>query len=107
MLMVPRFAAALLVVASLHALPAYADSASRASAANLANSCFFCHGPQGKSPDAVPPLTHHNAASISAALLGYKSGKRPATVMDRIAKGYTDEEIRILAAHIAHLNQTK
>jgi cytochrome subunit of sulfide dehydrogenase len=28
---------------------------------------------------------------------GFRSGARPATVMDRIAKGFTDEEVKAIA----------
>jgi cytochrome subunit of sulfide dehydrogenase len=28
----------------------------------------------------------------------YRSGQRPATVMDRIAKGFSDDEIKAIAA---------
>jgi sulfide dehydrogenase cytochrome subunit len=30
----------------------------------------------------------------------FRTGARPATVMDRIAKGFTDEEIRAIAAWV-------
>jgi cytochrome c553 len=33
-----------------------------------------------------------------AAMQAYRSGQRPATVMDRIAKGFSDDEIRAIAA---------
>jgi cytochrome c553 len=34
-------------------------------------------------------------------MIEYKSGKRPGTIMDRIAKGFSDEEIRAIAAWYA------
>ena len=34
---------------------------------------------------------------IVAAMTAFRSGEREATVMDRIAKGYSDEEIRAIA----------
>jgi len=33
-----------------------------------------------------------------SAMQDFRSGKRPATVMDRIAKGFSDDEIRAIAA---------
>jgi sulfide dehydrogenase cytochrome subunit len=33
----------------------------------------------------------------------FKSGERPATLMDRIAKGYTDEEIEAMAKYFAEI----
>jgi sulfide dehydrogenase cytochrome subunit len=31
----------------------------------------------------------------------YKSGAQPATIMHQIAKGYTDEQIKLVAAYFA------
>ena len=31
-------------------------------------------------------------------MIAFKSGQRPGTIMDRIAKGFSDEEIRAIAA---------
>jgi cytochrome subunit of sulfide dehydrogenase len=36
-----------------------------------------------------------------AAMQAFRSGQRPATVMDRIAKGFTDEETRAIAAWVS------
>jgi cytochrome c553 len=37
-------------------------------------------------------------AEIVAAMQAFRAGERPATVMDRIAKGFSDDEIRAIAA---------
>jgi sulfide dehydrogenase cytochrome subunit len=36
-----------------------------------------------------------------AAVADYKSGTQPATIMHQIAKGYTDEQIRLIAGYFA------
>ncbi len=41
------------------------------------------------------------AADIGAAMRAYRTGARPATVMDRIAKGFSDEEIEAMAAFLS------
>jgi cytochrome c553 len=46
----------------------------------------------------VPRLAGPNPADIVSAMQGFKSGTLPATVMDRIAKGFSDEEIKAIAA---------
>ena len=46
----------------------------------------------------MPRLAGRNPADIISAMQGFKSGKLPATVMDRIAKGFSDEEIKAIAA---------
>jgi len=35
---------------------------------------------------------------MMAAMQAYRGGQRPATVMDRIAKGFSDDEIKAIAA---------
>jgi cytochrome c553 len=49
----------------------------------------------------VPPLKGRSQADIADAMIEYKSGKRAGTIMDRIAKGFSDEEIRAIAAWYA------
>jgi cytochrome c553 len=49
----------------------------------------------------VPPIKGRSQTDIADAMIEYKSGKRPGTIMDRIAKGFSDEEIRAIAAWYA------
>lgn len=63
-----------------------------------ATSCSGCHASSTKVQTPVPPLKGRGAADIAEAMTEYKSGKRPGTIMDRIAKGFSDEEIRAIAA---------
>jgi cytochrome subunit of sulfide dehydrogenase len=63
-----------------------------------AASCSGCHPATRWVDTAVPRLTDRNPADIVAAMEAFKSGARPATVMDRIAKGFSDEEIKAIAA---------
>jgi cytochrome c553 len=46
----------------------------------------------------VPRLIGRNPADIVAAMQAFKSGQTPATVMDRIAKGFSDDEVKAIAA---------
>lgn len=61
-----------------------------------AASCLGCH-PVAAADNPVVPLSTLNAAQIEAAMQAFRSGTRPATVMDRIAKGFSDEEVRAIA----------
>jgi cytochrome subunit of sulfide dehydrogenase len=45
----------------------------------------------------VPPIAGRRPADIVAQMQAFKSGQKPATVMDRIAKGFTDAEIQAIA----------
>ena len=74
---------------------ACADSELRAQL--LASGCTSCHGPNGHSPDAIPAIAGKKAGYIARHLRQYKNDKREATVMNRLAKGYSDEEIELIA----------
>jgi cytochrome c553 len=63
-----------------------------------ASSCSGCHG---ATATAIPALRGRSADEISAAMKAFRTGERPATVMDRIAKGFTDEETDAIAAWLA------
>ena len=63
----------------------------------LASPCAGCHGPDGNSPGTIPSLAGKSPQIISMMMKAYKSGGRQATVMNRIAKGYSDEEIELIS----------
>ena len=67
----------------------------------LSNSCAACHGTDGKSPGAIPSIYGKSAQFISQALTEFRAGTRPSTVMGRHAKGYSDEEIKLIAEYFA------
>jgi cytochrome c553 len=46
-------------------------------------------------------LAGYDANAMIAAMQAYRGGLRPSTVMDRIAKGFSDDEIRAIAAWFA------
>jgi cytochrome c553 len=60
-----------------------------------AASCLGCHPVSADGP--VAPLSSFKAEQMETAMQAFRSGKRPATVMDRIAKGFTDEEVHAIA----------
>lgn len=92
----PTFAAHRLVVAAvLTVLPVGA-----AAAPPGAEACSGCH-PASRAEGAPPPLTGQAVEDIADAMLAFRTGERPATVMDRIARGFSDEEIRAIAAWVA------
>jgi cytochrome c553 len=64
-----------------------------------ATSCSGCHGPNAASA-IVTTLQGRKPDEIVAAMHAFRTGQRPATVMDRIAKGFTDEETRAIAAWV-------
>lgn len=67
--------------------------------AMLANPCAGCHGPNSASSEPIPTLKGLPGSYIISAMQAFKTDKRKGTVMNRIAKGYTDEEITLMASH--------
>lgn len=63
----------------------------------LASTCSNCHGTDGKSVGSVVSLAGQSADGILAKLAEFKDGTRPATIMHQIAKGYTDEQLKLIA----------
>jgi cytochrome subunit of sulfide dehydrogenase len=87
------------LVALLLCLPCIALAADPR-AALLADSCAACHGPDGQSPGAMPPLHGRSADFLAQRLKEFKTDQRPGTVMNRLAKGYSDEEIALIATYL-------
>lgn len=62
-----------------------------------ATSCTGCHPASAKVETPVPPLAGRDLADMVAAMQAFRTGQRPSTVMDRIAKGFSEEEVRAIA----------
>jgi sulfide dehydrogenase cytochrome subunit len=72
------------------------------SASMLGNTCAGCHGTNGNSQGpATPTIAGISSEYFIESMAAYKSGERPSTIMTRIAKGYTDEEIKLMAEFFA------
>jgi len=65
----------------------------------LSASCAGCHGTDGHSPGAIPDISGKSADFIRISMQEFRSGERESTVMGRQAKGYSDEEIRLIAEY--------
>jgi sulfide dehydrogenase cytochrome subunit len=63
-----------------------------------AAACSGCHAATGTVATPVPRLAGRNAAEIIAAMAAFRAGQRPATIMDRIAKGFSEDEVKVIAA---------
>jgi sulfide dehydrogenase cytochrome subunit len=80
-----------------------AASAQDATGPVIAGTCVTCHGVDGKGQDAVPAINGKPAATMSAALKDFKTDKRMGTMMNRLAKGFSDAEIDAVAAYFANV----
>ena len=83
------------------------------SAKAMADTCAGCHGTDGQSVGpASPNLAGMSSAYFVETMAGFKAlpkdefsaeDARPATIMNRIAKGYTDEQIEAMGEYFASL----
>lgn len=83
------------------ALTLMATTAAAAEPPRGAVSCSGCHAASPKLDIPVPPIRGRDPAAIAAAMQDFRSGARPSTVMGRVAKGFSDDEIRAIAAWLA------
>jgi sulfide dehydrogenase cytochrome subunit len=91
-----RALAAAIGVASIAAVAvAWAEPPAGAAA------CTGCHPASTRVTSPVLRLAGLDRTAIIRAMQDFRSGKRAGTVMDRIAKGFTDEEIQAIAAWFA------
>ena len=69
-----------------------------------ASSCSGCH-PSSISVNApVPRILGRQSAEIVAAMQAFRTGERRSTVMSRIAKGFSEDEIQAIAVWLATPN---
>jgi cytochrome subunit of sulfide dehydrogenase len=68
----------------------------------LADTCAGCHGTDGASTGpATPSIAGNSEIYMVDTMNAFKSGERPSTVMGRIAKGYSEEEFKLMGSHFA------
>lgn len=74
----------------------------------LAAACANCHGTDGRSPGSIPSIAGRPEAILKQQLQAFKSDTPPAgtTVMDRLTKGLSDQQIGALALHFSQISQS-
>jgi cytochrome c553 len=85
-----------IVAVLLAAAPAFAQALAPPGAA----ACSGCHGASGEAKGPAS-LRGQSPDDIVAAMRAFRTGERPATVMDRIAKGFDDQETRAIASWVS------
>jgi cytochrome c553 len=91
-----RFIIAAAILCVLRIAPATAAGLEDAPPGAL--SCSGCHATSSSAKTDVPRLIGREPAAIVSAMQGFRAGTTPATVMDRITKGFSDDEIKAIAA---------
>lgn len=92
-----------LLLGSLLAVAAFAAQAEVTQIKVWAAACANCHGTNGQALPGMEPLAGKDKAELAQKMLDFKTGRKPATLMHQIAKGYSDEQIQQLAEHFAAL----
>jgi len=70
-------------------------------ARNLAATCANCHGTDGKSVGGMDSLAGESRDKLMQKLMAFKRGEKPASIMHQIAKGYTDEQLGLIADYFS------
>ena len=70
-------------------------------ARSIVATCANCHGTNGVSQGGTANLAGMNRDAMIRTMQDFKSGTRPATIMHQLAKGYTDEQIALIAGWFA------
>jgi len=70
----------------------------------LGLSCTACHGTDGMSPGVMPVIGDKDAKYIEDMLARFRNGTEKSTIMNRIAKGYSMGEIKMIAKYYGELN---
>ena len=81
--------------------PAWAQQLQPDAGRNLAAPCAICHGTNGSNAGGLPNLAGQPKDYISQQMRDFRDGRRPATIMHQIAKGYTEPQIEALAEFFA------
>lgn len=71
----------------------------------LAGGCAGCHGTDGALEGRVPSIAGQPAELLESRLLQFRNNEGSATVMNRIAGGYTEEELARLAQHFSEIDR--
>ena len=68
---------------------------------NLAAACASCHGTNGKNTGHMNDLAGMPKERIVQHMRDFKAGTKPATVMQQLAKGYSETQIEAIAAYFS------
>ena len=67
----------------------------------LANACTSCHGVDGRSQSAIPTIAGIDPLIFAQLMTSFADDALVVTIMNRIAKAYTAEQILLLANYFA------
>lgn len=68
---------------------------------NLAAICANCHNPDPRDNSAIEPLTGMSKAKIVKKMHAFRNDEKVATLMNQLAKGFSDEQIDLIADYLS------
>lgn len=68
---------------------------------SMAAACANCHGTHGVAQSGMDTLAGVDKDELLKKLLDFKTGEKPATVMHKLSRGYSDEQLAALAAYFS------
>jgi sulfide dehydrogenase cytochrome subunit len=66
-----------------------------------AAACANCHGTNGHAQPGMESLAGVSQEDIVRKMQDFKSGRKPATLMHQLSKGYSDDQIQAIAGYFA------
>lgn len=82
-----------------------AQSADSLQIRSWAAACANCHGTHGQAQAGNESLAGASKDELVKKLMDFKSGRKPATIMHQLAKGYSDEQLTAIAAYFASIKK--
>ncbi|MEY2777376.1 MAG: hypothetical protein RLY30_1474 [Pseudomonadota bacterium] len=82
-------------------LSGVAQAAPMAKAQYLAATCANCHGTNGQAQAGSVSLAGYDATRFVETMKAFAAGKREATLMHQLSKGYTDDQLKAMASFFA------
>jgi len=99
-LLIPVAAAIALALCSVSVAIGADANANTNTGRDIAANCTNCHGTDGRSRGVIPAIAGQDKAYLVQQLKDFRDGKRPSTIMQQLAKGYTDSQIEAAAAYL-------
>lgn len=92
---------ALLLLTGLALVPPAAQAADSNRGRNLAANCASCHGTNGHSAGGTPSLAGMSKRELIEEMQELKNSSKAGRVMVQHAKGYSDQDIELIAEFFA------
>jgi cytochrome c553 len=88
-------------VIALITAPGLSDAAQDVNGEALGDACTSCHGIDGHSKGYIPSIAGVSKATLLQELKAFRAQSAQATIMNRIARAYTDPELEVLAQYFS------